>query len=91
MAIKPADVLPDDVDSTVIEGIRVRKGTVAAVLANLKALDVATITTTEKAEIFETLRELAPALVVLGFKKYLTFNNPEIQKLVDEAEQQLKI
>lgn len=89
MAIKPSDVLPDDVDSAVIDGVRVRKGTVAAVLANLKALDVATLTAAERAEILETIRELAPALVVLGFKKYLTFNNPVIQKIVDEAARKL--
>ncbi|MDF2940225.1 MAG: hypothetical protein K0R66_867 [Gammaproteobacteria bacterium] len=90
MAIKPSDMLPDDVDSTIIEGVRVRKGTVAAVLANLKALDMPNVISAEKEAIIQAIRDLAPALVVLGFKKYLTFNNPDIQKIVDEAYENLK-
>jgi hypothetical protein len=90
MSIKPEDILPDDTNIAIIEGIRVRKGTVAAALANLKILDSPTASQKDKDAAIQIIRELAPALVVLGFKKYLTFNDSAIQQIVDEAARQLK-
>jgi hypothetical protein len=89
MAIKPEDVLPDGVDSTIINGVTVRKGSVAAVLANLKLLDSPGIKEEEKEAALAAIKSLAPALVAGGFKQYLTFNNPIIQKMIDDAAKEL--
>jgi hypothetical protein len=90
MAIKPEDVLPDDVNSTIVNGVNVRKGSVAAVLANLKLLDSLDIKEDEKEAALGAIKSLAPALVAVGFKKYLTFNNPDIQKIVDEVAEEME-
>ncbi len=85
MAIKPEDILPDEANSLLVKGITVRKGTMAAVLANLKLLDSPGLTKEERRKTIDMIKELAPALVVTGFSKYLSFKNPEIQKILDDA------
>ena len=57
----------------------------AAVLANARLLDSPDVTEQEKHEAMEMIKELAPALVVTEFSKHLSFKNPNIQKIVDDA------
>ena len=84
MSIKPKDVLPDEQNEACIEGVTVRKGTVAAVLANLDLLDSPHTSPEAKAAALETIREFVPALVALGFRKHLRFNDPRVQAMLDQ-------
>lgn len=83
MSVKPEDVLPDDQNFAEVNGIKIRKGTVAAALANADILQSSSATKFEKIAAKKILVELAPALVVLH--KHLTWKNPEIQHIIEEA------
>jgi len=88
MGIKPEDILPDDKNFAELNGITVRKGTVAASLANAEILESTTATEKEKTEALECIKKLIPALVALGLTKHLHWKNPIIQTMIDEYETQ---
>lgn len=85
MSVRPEDILPDNINAVEINGVAARKGTVAAALANAKILASNNKTDAEKREAKEMIRELAPSLVALELHQHITWNNPEIQKIIDEA------
>jgi len=69
-AIKPKDVLANGVDSAMINGTEVRKGTLAALFHNLKALETLLEKDPKSSEIAglkEDIRTTMPALKALGF------------------------
>jgi hypothetical protein len=85
MAIRPEDILPEDINAIEINNIAVRKGTVAAALANAKILASNTASHIEKAKALELIKELAPSLVAMETHRHLTWNNSEIQKIIEET------
>ncbi len=85
MGIKPEDILPDAQNTATFGGVSLRKGTVAAALANAEILESRDATESEKTDARNTLKALVPALVVLGLNKHLVWKNPEIQKMMDEV------
>lgn len=86
VSIKPNDVISDEDNHVVINNMNLRKGTVAAFLRNIELFEDASLNTPQKQEVIETLKELAPAIVAVGLSKHMTFKNPAIQILVNEAE-----
>ena len=85
MGVKPEDILSDDQNTATFGGLTLRKGTVAAALANAEVLESSQSTVSEKLDARNMIEELAPALVALGLNKHLIWRNPEIQKIIDEA------
>lgn len=85
MGIKPEDILPDAQNTATFGGLTLRKGTVAAALANVEILASADATESEKLDAKNMLEELAPALAALGLNKHLVWRNSEIQTIIDEA------
>jgi hypothetical protein len=65
-AIRPEDVLADEVNSTTLNGAEVRKGTVAAFIANAKILESLAPTDPHYGEVEAQLRELVPAVRAVG-------------------------
>ena len=84
-AVRPEDVLPDDVSRRVMNGVAVRKGSVAAFVANVKALEALESTTPEYAEVAAQLQALAPAAAAVGLFDVFELRSAEIAKLVDAA------
>jgi len=84
MSLKPEDILPDDINSTEINGIKVRKGTIGAALANAKILSSKTSTEIEKSNAKEIIKELAPAMIALELHQHVIWKNLEIQKIIEE-------
>lgn len=84
--VRPEDVLPDGVDSAVINGKMVRKGTIAAFLANIAILEDPATTEKQKQEAINLMKALAPAVVAIGLHKHVTFKNPEVEQLLLDAE-----
>lgn len=84
-SVRPEDVLPDGVDSTVINGKTVRKGTIAAFLANADILENPTADGKQKQEALNIMKELAPAVVAIGLHKHVIFKNPEAEQLLVDA------
>lgn len=91
MSIKPEDIMPDNVNSIEVNGVRVRKATVGAVLANAKILESVATSAAEKSNALASIKELAPSLVALEMHKHVTWNNPEIQRIVEEAAKRKQI
>lgn len=84
MAIRPEDILPEEINSLVINGVNVRKATVGATLANANILNSDTASEAEKFSALEKIKELIPALIAIGLHQHVTWKNPQIQKLIDE-------
>lgn len=84
--IRPEDVLPDGVESVAINGKKVRKGTIAAFLANTDILEDSVATEKQKQEAKTLMKELAPAVIMIGLHKHVIFKNPEVEQILIDAE-----
>ncbi|MFF4948241.1 hypothetical protein [Streptomyces chattanoogensis] len=84
-AVRPEDLLPAGVDSTAINGRVVRKGSVAAFIANAVRLDSLTEDTPEYAALVTELRELAPALRTIGLLDVFEPRSPVVGRILAEA------
>jgi hypothetical protein len=85
-SIRPEDILPDGVDSTAINGKIVRKGSIAAFLANVEVLENLNSTQQQKQNALTMLVELAPAVVAIGLHKHVEFKNPQIEQILVNAD-----
>ncbi len=81
--ISAKDILADNEDTKIINGIEIRKGTIAAALANAKILHSSSASAKEKEEAMKAIKASAPALVALGLHEHVIWKNPEIQKIID--------
>lgn len=85
-SVRPEDVLPDGVDSVSIHGKTVRKGTIAAFLANADILENPNSTEKQKQEAIKTMKELAPGVIAVGLHQHVVFKNREIEQILTDAE-----
>ena len=83
---RPEDIIADGLDSTLINGTLVGKGSIAAFLVNIERLAHPNNTEAEKAEIIKTMKELAPALIAVGLHQHVQFRNPEIEQLLVDVQ-----
>ncbi|MEU9124380.1 hypothetical protein AB0C96_31740 [Streptomyces sp. NPDC048506] len=84
-AVRPEDVLPTGIDSTEINGHTVRKGSVAAFVANAKRLDDLTEDTPEYEALLTQMRELAPALHTIGLLDVFEPRSPAVARILADA------
>lgn len=84
-AVRPEDVLPEGIDSTAINGLTVRKGSVAAFVANALRLGDLTEGTPEYAALVAQMRELAPALRTIGLLDVFRPRSPAVERILAEA------
>ncbi|MGF0311290.1 MULTISPECIES: hypothetical protein [Nocardiaceae] len=84
-SVRPEDVLPDGAESASFDGLEIRKGTVAAFVANARALDDAEPGTEAHRELLATLEDLAPQLAAIGLFAVFEPRNPQIAQLVEAA------
>ena len=80
--MRAEDILPDAVNEAAIEGIRVRKGSVAAFLANARRLSDDAAPPAARAEAEAHLAELVPALLALGLFDVLAIRDPRVAAVV---------
>jgi hypothetical protein len=81
--VRPEDVLPDGDEGTEFGGEYVRKGSIAAFIANVNALAEVEPSSAQWEAIVEQLRELKPALVRIGVLDVFEIRDPEVRTLVD--------
>lgn len=79
----PEDILPDDTNSMVINGVNVRKGTIGAVLRNADILANTTANDLLNKEALQNIKILAPGLVALKMHEHVIWKNKEIQDIVN--------
>ena len=84
MSVRPEDIMPEDVNTIEVNGVLVRKATVASTLANAKILASDNASAIEKSKALAMIKELAPALVAIEMHQHVTWNNPQIQKIIEE-------
>ncbi|MBS0352130.1 MAG: hypothetical protein JSR33_13300 [Proteobacteria bacterium] len=89
MSIKPKDVLPDGADSGDFNGRNIRKGTVAAFLANIEIVEDSQATQEQKNAALIAIRELAPDVITLKLHKHVVFRNAEIEKILQATASRL--
>lgn len=80
--VRPEDVLPDGIDSGVLNGVQVRKGSVAAFVANAKALDHLPLGAPGREAIVAQLRTLIPVVAAVGVFEVFEPRSPELRALV---------
>ncbi|GAB7030329.1 hypothetical protein AB0G35_33330 [Streptomyces sp. NPDC021749] len=83
--MRPEDVLPAGVDSTAINGLTVRKGSVAAFVANALQLDDLTEGTPEYEALVTQMRELAPVLRTIGLLDVFEPRSPVVRRILADA------
>jgi len=84
-SVQPEDILPDGVDSSLLAGRVVKKGTIAAFLANIDILESPITNGKQKDAAIQTMKELAPSVIAIGLHKHVTFNNSQAEKILIEA------
>ncbi|KHK49168.1 preprotein translocase subunit SecD [Ralstonia sp. A12] len=83
--MRPEDVLPDTASYADFDGLTIRKGTVAAFLANAQAWLDPEIDTTKRVEAELLLLEAVPALQKLGVFAVLDIRDPGLRRLVESV------
>lgn len=84
--VRPENILPENVNSTTINGTLIRKGTIAAFLANTEILENNNATQQQKQKAIQTMRELAPAVIAVGLHKHAVFRNAHVEQILIDAE-----
>ena len=82
-ALKPEDIIADGIDFTIKNGVKARKGSVAAIVANIKVLEDVTTLEDEKAKAWKILMELSETWFALELDQHLRIKNYEVQQLFD--------
>ncbi|MCP4474763.1 MAG: hypothetical protein GY821_09425 [Gammaproteobacteria bacterium] len=82
------DMIPDQASYAERGGTVVRKGTMAAALANAEIIETADATEEERQQAMTALKTLAPPLKAMGLTKFLHWNNPAIQALFDQIDEE---
>lgn len=83
-AKRPEDILPDNTNFVERNGMRIRKGTIAAALANADILQADDASAEEKQRALEAIKLLLPSLKAMRLMKHMTWKNPDIQKLFED-------
>lgn len=85
-SVRPEDILPDGVESASINGKMIRKGSIAAFIANAEILENNNSTEQQKQYAINMLIELAPAVIAVGLHRHVEFKNPRIEQILVEAD-----
>ena len=83
--VGPEDVLPDGAERASFDGVVIRKGTVAAFVANARALANAEPGSEPHRALIAALTSLAPQLAAIGLFEVFEPRDPQIADLVKTA------
>jgi hypothetical protein len=81
--MRAEDVLPEEVNQTVMSGITIRKGSVGAFLANAKILTDSNTSIDDRALAEKDLISLIPALRALGLFEVLEIKDEKLRRFVE--------
>lgn len=86
---RPENLIADSIDFIEQNGMKIRKGTVAAFLANITLLESSGTSNEEKMQALAVMEELAPGIIAIGLHKHVTFNNAAAAKILALADEKL--
>jgi uncharacterized protein len=81
--MRSEDVLPDNVNEVSVAGVRVRKGSVAAFIANARILADQRCSEAARRKAETDIAELLPALSALGLFEVFAIRDSLLEALVD--------
>jgi len=84
-AVRPEDVLPDEVDVGTLNGVSVRKGSIGAFVANVKLLEGLDPSAPGYREVVDQLRALVPAVRAVGVFDVLALRSPVLAEIIAES------
>ncbi len=82
--VKQEDILSDSENTTNLNGLTIRKGSIAAFLKNIDILENPKTTEQQMAKVIDAIKELVPAVVAAGLHKHAVFKNRIVQDLLDK-------
>lgn len=80
--VKPDDILADGENYTELNGLKVRKGSIAAFLKNIDLFEAPHGSQAQKDAALGAMKDLAPAIVAAGLHKHATFKNKVIEEIL---------
>jgi hypothetical protein len=80
--MRPEDLFPSDVDSVEVDGIMVRKGSIAAFIHNALALDLLDPENEEYERAAAEIRSLAPALEAVRVFEVFSLRSDRVAQIV---------
>lgn len=83
--IRSEDLYPEGVDTKLYHGVPARKGTMAAVLANIEILESLDSTDEEKQLALQKIRIDSLVLIATGLYSRVQWKNELVQKTFDEV------
>jgi hypothetical protein len=83
--VRPEDVLPAGVESGEMNGVKVRKGSVAAFVANVKQLEQLDPASADYAQVSAQIKQLVPAVRAVGVLDVFTPKTTVLAELIDSA------
>lgn len=83
--VRPEDILPAGAEHAAIGGVEVRKGSVAAFVANAKNLATLEPGTPEHGAVVAQLQALAPLLAAVGVLDIFEPRSPELRRIIASA------
>ncbi len=84
--MKAHEMLPDQQNSVVVDGVPVRKGSVGAFLVSWRTLQNESLPTAEREQAKADLLGLVPALQALGLFDVLTPRDPQLAQWVSPVQ-----
>ncbi|MFN7709905.1 MAG: hypothetical protein ACK5O7_02955 [Holosporales bacterium] len=81
-AVKPDDILADTENFTELNGLKVRKGSIAAFLKNIDLFEDPNSNEAQKTAALQMIKELAPAIIAAGLHRHAIFKNKVIEDIL---------
>ena len=85
-AKKPEDIMSDSESSLHKNGKTIRKGTMAAAMANAEIIENPNVTKKEKEAALQILQSLAPTMKAFGVTEYFRWKNSAIQEIFENCD-----
>ena len=82
-SIRPSDIIGDNENYVELNGIKVRKGSVAAFIKNIEIYENSD-SNESKENALKMIQELAPAIKASGLHDHVNFKNITIEKILND-------
>lgn len=83
--IQPEDVLADAESFINLDGVTVRKGSIAAFLKNIELFEATCSTAAQKEAALAMIKQLAPAVIATRLHRHACFKNQHIENILAEV------
>ena len=87
--MRPEELFPDGPDSVEVDGVRIRKGSIASFIYNALALDNLDPTSSEYQLALAGIREMAPVLGAVHVFEVFSLRSEQVANVVREVDPRL--